>query len=135
MGLDDEYVLFVICILTFIDGFYFPLFFFIFLYFLGIVTCLMVIMNVYSSWSLVEPVVGGRKMFRPEPYRADRLGRIDVSQGGTLTFFILVLEQSTTLASCVCLVTTIVLPTFCHGVAAISKTYRVCFGEGCNALS
>lgn len=32
-GLDDEYVLFVICILTFIDGFYFSLFFFIFLYF------------------------------------------------------------------------------------------------------
>lgn len=73
VGLDDEYVLFVICILTFIDGFYFSLFFFIFLYFSrilvglivkGIVTCLMVIMNVYSSWSLVDPV-GGRKMFRP----------------------------------------------------------------------
>ena len=63
-------------------------------------------------------------------YELIRALSIDVSHGGALRSRILVLEQSTTLAGRVCLVVTIVLPTFWCRAAAISRAYRVVFWRG-----
>ena len=97
----------------------------------GTATCLMAIMNVYSSWSLVDSVDGG--ILRIDQGLVDR--RQPWRYIDALRSMMLVLEQSTTLAGYVCLVITMVLPTFWCRAAAISKAYRVCFGEGCNAAS
>ena len=85
VGSDDEYVPQVIYILTFTDGFYFSYIFFwrilVDLMVEGIATCLMAIMNVYSSWSLLDSVDGST-------LRIDQGLPMNVSHGGTLTLFV-----------------------------------------------